>query len=61
MDREAREHYGLFDTAIGPCGVAWSGRGLTRLQLPAADRRATERRLKTRAARSDDPPPPSGK
>jgi methylated-DNA-[protein]-cysteine S-methyltransferase len=44
-------HYCLFDTAIGPCGVAWSPRGLTRVQLPEADRGATERRLQARAAR----------
>jgi methylated-DNA-[protein]-cysteine S-methyltransferase len=53
MDRES---YCLFDTAIGPCGVAWSERGLTRLQLPESDRSATERRLKARAARRADPP-----
>ena len=33
-----QEHYCLFDTAIGLCGVAWSERGLTRVQLPEADR-----------------------
>jgi methylated-DNA-[protein]-cysteine S-methyltransferase len=44
-------HYCLFDTAIGPCGVAWNERGLTRLQLPESDRSATEKRLSTCAAR----------
>lgn len=43
-------HYRLFDTAIGPCGVAWSPQGVTRLQLPEADRRATEWRLAANAA-----------
>lgn len=53
-----RQHYCLFDTAIGYCGVAWSERGLTRVQLPEADRDSTERRLKTRSGstRADDPP-----
>lgn len=53
------EHYCLFDTAIGPCGVAWSERGLKRVQLPEADRDSTERRLKTRSGgtRSEVPPP----
>ena len=52
------EHYCLFDTAIGPCGVAWSERGLTRVQLPEANRDSTERRLKARSGgtHTDDPP-----
>ena len=32
-------------TAIGECGIAWSGRGVARLALPEGDRAATERRL----------------
>ena len=54
------QHYCLFDTAIGPCGVAWSDDGLTHLQLPEADRVATERRLSKSARRDapDDPPEP---
>jgi methylated-DNA-[protein]-cysteine S-methyltransferase len=43
-------HYCVFDTAIGPCGVAWSEHGLRRLQLPESDRAATERRLSASAA-----------
>jgi methylated-DNA-[protein]-cysteine S-methyltransferase len=39
------DRYVLFDTDIGACGVAWSEQGLTRLQLPEADRSATEKRL----------------
>jgi methylated-DNA-[protein]-cysteine S-methyltransferase len=50
-------HYCLFDTAIGPCGVAWSERGLTRLQLPESDRSATERRLRGSAARESQAAP----
>ena len=45
-------HYCLFDTALGVCGIAWSERGLTGLQLPESDRSATERRLRARAARA---------
>ena len=44
--------YCVFDTAIGPCGVAWSEHGLRRLQLPESDRAATERRLSASAARA---------
>jgi methylated-DNA-[protein]-cysteine S-methyltransferase len=39
-------HYALFDTAIGPCGVAWSAQGLARMQLPGADARDTALRLR---------------
>jgi methylated-DNA-[protein]-cysteine S-methyltransferase len=39
----------LFDTAIGPCGVAWSDAGLTGLQLPEEDRKATRDRLLTKS------------
>src|SRR6266705_1653083 len=55
-----QEHYCLFDTAIGTCGVAWSAQGLTRLQLPESDRSATEKRLRATAAgaRPETPPPP---
>jgi methylated-DNA-[protein]-cysteine S-methyltransferase len=59
---EATGHlrYCLFPTAIGDCGIAWSERGVTRLQLPESDRAATERRLKSRAvgAKAGDPPAP---
>ena len=53
------EQYCLFDAAIGPCGVAWSARGLTRVQLPEADRGATLRRLRRDPAQpaTDRPPP----
>ncbi len=46
----APTHHHVFDTAIGPCGVAWNDRGLTGVQLPEKDRATTERRLATKAA-----------
>ena len=36
----------LFDTAIGYCGLAWTARGIDRLQLPEADAGATLDRLR---------------
>ena len=45
--------YAVFDTAAGPCGLAWSAAGLTHVQLPEADRAETEARL---AARSGGQP-----
>lgn len=52
--------YCLFETEFGLCGVAWSDRGLTRLQLPERDCEATERRLR-RTSSDTEPasPPPS--
>jgi methylated-DNA-[protein]-cysteine S-methyltransferase len=53
------QSYCLFDTTMGPCGIAWSAQGLTRLQLAERERSATEKRLRARAAnlRPDEPPP----
>lgn len=38
-------HYCLIDTAFGPVGLAWSERGLLRLQLPDVDEARTLQRL----------------
>ena len=35
----------LFDTAIGPCGIAWTGSALAAVQLPEADDKGTRARL----------------
>jgi methylated-DNA-[protein]-cysteine S-methyltransferase len=54
--------YSLVETGLGWIGIAWNARGLTRVQLPARDREATERRLlstlRVRAAESADMPAP---
>jgi methylated-DNA-[protein]-cysteine S-methyltransferase len=57
--KRSGESYCLFETAFGPCGVAWTERGLTRVQLPERDRVATERRLqkRTQAMAPSEPPP----
>jgi methylated-DNA-[protein]-cysteine S-methyltransferase len=55
--------FALFDTAIGRCGVAWSGRGLAGVQLPESREEATRARLARRfpAARESTPPPEVGR
>jgi methylated-DNA-[protein]-cysteine S-methyltransferase len=53
----AAARYCLFETEIGACGLAWSARGLTRLQLPEADADATDRRLRSCADVSAGAPP----
>ena len=49
----------LFDTPIGPCGIAWTGEALAAVQLPEATEEGTRRRLLRytgEAPESDDPP-----
>jgi methylated-DNA-[protein]-cysteine S-methyltransferase len=50
--------FAIFDTAIGRCGIAWSGRGIASLQLPEARERETRARLLARfpGAREEHPP-----
>jgi methylated-DNA-[protein]-cysteine S-methyltransferase len=50
----------IFDTAIGPCGIAWGGKGILAVQLPEARAGATRTRLARRVpeARESPPPPP---
>lgn len=38
----------FFDTALGLCGIAWSDRGITAVQLPEASSAATRRRIRER-------------
>lgn len=49
----------MFDTAIGPCGVAWGENGIVGCQLPEASASATRARLQQRfpLAREAAPPP----
>lgn len=44
------QHYLVFETAGGFCGIAWNGVGITRFQLPTASAQATERLLLRRLA-----------
>lgn len=45
----------LFDTAIGPCGIAWTGSALAAVQLPETTREGTLQRLLRHVG--DDVPP----
>ncbi|MBI5264052.1 MAG: methylated-DNA--[protein]-cysteine S-methyltransferase [Bradyrhizobium sp.] len=42
------QHFALFDTAIGACAVAWSGRGITGVQLPMGSEDKTRGRIRQR-------------
>jgi methylated-DNA-[protein]-cysteine S-methyltransferase len=45
---DATRGYTTFDTAIGPCGLAWSNEGISGVALPEATRDETEARLASR-------------
>lgn len=50
--------YTLFPTPLGSCGIAWSARGLTAVQLPEVDEAATLRYLARRFPNSAQGTPP---
>jgi len=53
------QHYFIFETAGGFCGIAWNDVGITRFQLPTKSAEATERALlrRTRGAEPATPTP----
>jgi methylated-DNA-[protein]-cysteine S-methyltransferase len=42
-------HYALFDTALGPCGIAWSERGILAVRFAEGDETKTREKLLRRA------------
>ncbi|OFW97186.1 MAG: cysteine methyltransferase [Alphaproteobacteria bacterium RIFCSPHIGHO2_12_FULL_66_14] len=52
--------FALFETPVGPCGIAWSPRGITGLQLPEVSERATRARVRRRWPDAVEAPPPAG-
>ncbi len=44
--RTARTSFAVFETAVGHCGVAWSGRGVVRFLLPEASAKGTEEKMR---------------
>jgi methylated-DNA-[protein]-cysteine S-methyltransferase len=55
---QTTQHYLIFETAGGFCGIAWSDAGITRFQLPTRSAEATERNLLRRTP-SAEPGTPS--
>ena len=51
------EGFALFDTALGRCGIAWSDRGVTGIQLPESSDDATIARLRRRHPRAREAAP----
>lgn len=48
----------IFETAIGPCGIAWGERGIAAVQLPEASEQKTRARLQRRFPEAREAPPP---
>jgi methylated-DNA-[protein]-cysteine S-methyltransferase len=49
--------FALFDTAIGPCGLAWGPAGLRGVHLPGASAEATRAQLRRRFGGEEGDPP----
>ncbi len=49
----------IFDTAIGPCGLAWGLRGVVGAQLPEGDKDGTRARMRRRFPSVAEVPPPA--
>ncbi|WP_202964824.1 hypothetical protein, partial [Inquilinus limosus] len=49
--------YTLFETAIGPCGIAWGPRGITGVQLPGSSAEKTRQRLLRRCPGAEEGAP----
>ncbi|MGH7316569.1 MAG: methylated-DNA--[protein]-cysteine S-methyltransferase [Candidatus Rokuibacteriota bacterium] len=59
MAAEIERGFALFDTAIGRCGIAWTGRGVAGVQLPEGNEGETRARLRRRFPDAIEAPPPS--
>src|SRR5215468_2077196 len=49
--------FALFDTAIGPCAIAWGAGGILGVQLPEADETRTRARMRRRFPRAREAQP----
>jgi methylated-DNA-[protein]-cysteine S-methyltransferase len=49
----------LFDTRIGPCGIAWADRGVMAVQLPEGNEARTRARLLRRCPHAREATPPA--
>jgi methylated-DNA-[protein]-cysteine S-methyltransferase len=54
------QHFAMFDTAIGRCGIAWGKRGINAVQLPMASEDKTRARIRQRHGDIVEAPPPAG-
>jgi methylated-DNA-[protein]-cysteine S-methyltransferase len=53
------QHFAIFDTAIGPCGIVWGERGITGVQLPMGNEEKTRKRIHRRNGDVTEAVPPA--
>ena len=53
------QHFAIFDTAIGPCGIVWGERGITGVQLPMGTEEKTRKRIHQRSGEVSEAEPPA--
>jgi methylated-DNA-[protein]-cysteine S-methyltransferase len=53
------QHFAIFDTAIGPCGIVWGERGITGVQLPMGTEEKTRKRIHQRNGDVTEAEPPA--
>jgi methylated-DNA-[protein]-cysteine S-methyltransferase len=53
------QQFAIFETALGPCGIVWTSRGIAGVNLPEGDEAKTRARVKKRfpEAEEENPPP----
>lgn len=53
------QHFAIFDTVIGACGVVWGERGITGVQLPMGSEEKTRKRIQQRSDEMTEATPPA--
>ena len=53
------QHFAIFDTAIGPCGIVWGERGISGVQLPMGNADKTRKRIVQRNGEATEAAPPA--
>ncbi len=51
------QHFAIFDSPIGPCGIVWGERGITGVQLPMGSEEKTRNRILQRNAEATEAEP----
>lgn len=51
--------FAIFETALGPCGIVWTSRGIAGVNLPEGSEEKTRARLKKRFPEAEEAAPPA--